>query len=295
MDLKNVGIFVRVADRKSFTLAARDLRLSPSSVSKHIQELESELGVTLLVRSTRKLSLTEAGEAFFARCTQAVADLDQAQSTISSLFGRPAGTLRVSAAWGFGETVITPLIPEFLAENPDLRLSLKLNAERVNLVEEGMDVVIRAGPELDTRLDYRDLAPIAHRICATPDFFRRHGKPQAPRELERFNCLTHPLYSSKEWGFRDGGRDIAVRVNGSYEVNSSGALRQAALAGLGIARMPTYIVRDDIAAGRLEAIFEDRLLSTQTMRAFFARTKHLPAKIPVFLDFLDRRITQANG
>ena len=295
MDLNNVGIFLRVAERKSFTLAARDLRLSPSSVSKHIQELENELGATLLVRSTRRLSLTEAGEAFYERCTSAISALDQAQSAISSLYGRPAGTLRVSAALGFGETVITPLIPLFLAENPDLRLSLKLNAERVNLVEEGMDVVIRAGPELDTRLEYRELVPIAHQICATPDFFRRHGKPAHPRDLERFNCLTHPIYAAKIWHFQEKGREIAVRVNGCYEVNSSEALRKAALAALGIVRAPAYIVREDLAAGRLVAIFQEMAVSTQIMRAFYARAKHLPAKIPVFLDFLDRKIRQANG
>jgi DNA-binding transcriptional LysR family regulator len=294
MDLNNVGIFLRVAERKSFTLAARDLRLSPSSVSKHIQELENELGATLLVRSTRRLSLTEAGEAFYERCTSAIGELDQAQSAISSLYGQPAGTLRVSAALGFGETVITPLIPHFLAENPNLRLSLKLNAERVNLVEEGMDVVIRAGPELDTRLEYRELVPIAHRICASPAFLEQHGRPEHPRDLERFNCLTHPVYAAKIWNFQEGGRDLAVRVNGCYEVNSSEALRKAALAGLGIVRIPGYIVHDDLAAGRLVALFEASTVTTQMMRAFYARAKHLPAKIPVFLDFLDRKIRQAN-
>src|SRR5258706_12989634 len=177
-------------------------------------------------------------------------EFDRAQSDIASLYGRPAGTLRVSAALGFGETVITPLIPHFLAENPDLRLSLKLNAERVNLVEEGMDVVIRAGPELDTRLEFRELVPIAHRICAAPGFFQRHGMPKHPRELERFNCLTHPIYAAKLWHFHEEGREIAVRVNGCYEVNSSDALRKAALAGLGIVRAPAYIVREDLEAGR---------------------------------------------
>ena len=295
MDLNNVGIFLRVAERKSFTLAARDLRLSPSSVSKHIQELENELGATLLVRSTRRLSLTEAGEAFYERCTSAIHELDQAQSAISSLYGRPAGTLRVSVALGFGETVLTPLIPDFLAENPDLRLSLKLNAERVNLVEEGMDVVIRAGPELDTRLEFRELVPIAHRICASPSFLKQHGTPAHPRELERFNCLTNPVFAAKIWNFQEEGRDIAVRVNGCYEVNSSQALRVAALAGLGVARIPTYIIRDDLKAGRLVPLFEASTVTTQVMRAFYARSKHLPAKIPVFLDFLDRKIRHGNG
>jgi DNA-binding transcriptional LysR family regulator len=289
-DLNSIAIFTRVAERKSFTLAARDLRMSPSAVSKHISELEQRLGVTLLIRSTRKFSLTEAGEAFLDRCSRAMAELSDAVASVSDLYRTPRGTLRLSAAWGFAEAVLTPIIHEFIEQHPELRVELTMNVLPVNLVEAGMDVVIRSGGMVDSSLSFRELGPVRYVICGSPDFFARHGKPERPKDLEHYNCLNHAIYSAKEWWFTENGRDIAVRVHGNYEANSSEALREAAVNGLGLARLPDYVADKDVRAGRLETVFAGRTTSKQVMRAFFHQGRAIPAKTTVFLDFLERRI-----
>lgn len=289
-DLNSIAIFTKVAERKSFTHAARDLRLSPSAVSKHISELEQRLGVTLLVRSTRKFSLTEAGDAFLQRCLRAMAELEEAVSSVTDLYHSPRGTLRVSAAWGFAEAVLTPIIHEFIEQHPELRVELTMNVLPINLVEAGMDVVIRSGKLVDSSLSFHELGQVRYVICGSPEFFARNGKPDRPKDLEHYNCLTHAIYSSKEWWFHENGRDIPVRVHGNYEANSSEALREAALNGLGLARLPDYVADKDVRAGRLETVFAGMTQSKQVMRAFFHRGKTMPAKTTVFLDFLACRI-----
>lgn len=290
-DLNSIAIFTKVAERKSFSLAARDLRMSPSAVSKHISELEQRLGVTLLIRSTRKFSLTEAGEAFLERCARAIGELDEAVETVSDLYHTPRGTLRISVAWGFAESVLTQIIHEFIEQHPELRVELTMNVLPVNLVEAGMDVVIRSGGSVvDSSLSYRELGQVRYVICGSPDFFARHGRPGRPQDLEHFNCLTHAIYSSKEWWFTENGRDVSVRVHGNYEANSSDALREAAVNGLGLARLPDYVADQDVRAGRLETVFAGRTRSRQVMRAFFHGGKTMPAKTRVFLEFLERRI-----
>lgn len=294
-DLNSIAIFTRVAELKSFTLAARELRLSPSAVSKHISELERRLGATLLVRSTRKFSLTEAGNAFLERCKHAMLELNEAMASVSDLHSRPRGTLRVSVAWGFAEAMLTPLVHEFIEQHPELRVELTMSVLPINLVEAGMDVVIRSGRLVDASLRSRELGPVRYLICGSAAFFARHGRPVHPRDLERYNCLTHSIYSPKEWWFTENGRDIAVRVQGNYQANSSEALRQAAVNGLGIARLPDYVAQRDVENGRLEAVFVGMVKSKQVMRAFFHRARRMPAKTKVFLDFLEQRIKSPSG
>lgn len=292
MDLNDIGIFVRVAERKSFTLAARDLRVSPSVVSKHVADLERRLRVTLLVRSTRSVSLTEAGEEYFQRCTKALAQLSEADSAIGDRFGQPSGTLKVSVSLGAPERVVAPLIPRFLSENPELRFSLSLHVPPINLVAAGIDVVIGSGLSVDSSLDHRDLMPVKHVICAAPSFLKKHGTPAQPEDLARFNCLTHSMFSSKEWIFEDSRRDVAVKVSGNYESNYSETLREAAIQGMGVIRIPLHLVEDDLAAGRLQAIFAVGAKTNQSIRAFFPRVKVLPAKTQLFLAFLERHLSE---
>lgn len=293
MNLNNIEIFIQVAERGNFTQAGRALSLSPSVVSRRIYELEQSLGAALFVRSTRKVSLTEAGEVFLERCTQALSELTEAESVVNNLYGKPAGTLKVSVVWGFGETMVVPLVPDFLKSHPDIRLRLTMNVTPVNLVEAGFDIAIRSGTVLDeASYDYCDLAHVQHLICASPKYFKEHGTPAHPRELGRFNCLTHALYATKEWWFREGAQDFSVRAQGSFEANSSEALRVAAVAGLGIARLPTYVAARDIAAGGLQVIFREITVSHEKMRAFYPRSEYVPAKVPVFLDFLKAEIAK---
>jgi DNA-binding transcriptional LysR family regulator len=292
-DLNSISVFAKVAEKRSFSLAARELRISASAVSRHVSELEERLGVTLLLRSTRTLSLTEAGQIFLDSSVQALSDLKAAMENVGDVYSKPRGTLRVSVAGGFGESVLTSLIHEFIVYHPELRVELNINNTPVNLVEAGLDVVIRSGRVIDTTLGFRELVPIDYRICATPRFFAKNGKPKRVKDLENYNCLTHSIYSTKEWRFTESGQDVAVRVRGNYEANSSEALRKAALNGLGIARIPDYVARNDIKAGRLESVFDGMSNSKQAMRAFYPKTKKMPAKIAVFLDFLERRVKPA--
>jgi DNA-binding transcriptional LysR family regulator len=293
MNLNNIEIFVQVAEKGTFTDAARALSLSPSVVSRRIQDLEQSLGATLFARSTRQMSLTEAGEAFYERCTRAISDLNDAESVVNNLYGKPSGTLRVSAVWAFAETVVLPLIPEFLRRYPDVRVKLTMNVVPVNLVEAGMDVVIRSGTVADEAgYAHCDLAAVQHLICGSPDYFAQFGTPSHPRDLAQFNCLTHDFYASKEWWFKDADHDISVRVQGSFQANNSEALRVAAVSGIGIVRLPTYVAAKDIAAGKLQVIFREYTVPHEKMRAFYARSEYVPSKIPVFLEFLKTEIAE---
>jgi DNA-binding transcriptional LysR family regulator len=239
------------------------------------------------------MSLTEAGEAFYERCTRAISDLNDAESVVNNLYGKPSGTLRVSAVWAFAENVVLPLIPDFLRRYPDLRVKLTMNVVPVNLVEAGMDVVIRSGTVADEAgYAHCDLASAHHLICGSPAYFRQFGTPAHPRDLVNFNCLTHDFYASKEWWFKDSDRDISVRVQGSFQANNSEALRVAAVSGIGIARLPTYVAGKDIAAGNLQVIFREFTVPHEKMRAFYARSEYVPSKIPVFLEFLKNEISE---
>ncbi|HEY4136002.1 MAG TPA: LysR substrate-binding domain-containing protein [Alphaproteobacteria bacterium] len=291
MNLRNVEVFVQVAEHGNFTAAARALALSPSVISRRIHELEQSLGATLFFKSTRKMSLTDAGEAFYKSCTRALADLHDGESLVNNLYGKPSGTLRVSSVWGFAETVIVPLIPKFLTLYPDLRLKFMMTAMPINLIETGTDIVIRNGRVMDeSSYEHCDIAPVQHLICASPEFFKKHGTPAEPKDISRFNCITHTLYASKEWWFKGTPKDYCLSVRGSLEINNSEALRVAAVSGLGIARLPIYVAAKDIAAGRLQAIFKEITVSRETMQAFYARSEYVPTKIPAFLDFLKQEI-----
>jgi DNA-binding transcriptional LysR family regulator len=289
-DLNSINIFAKVAEKMSFSLAAKELRLSTSAVSRHIRELEERLGVTLLVRSTRKLSLTEAGQKLLDSSAHALADLKAAMENAADTDDKPRGRLRINVTSGFGEAILVALIHEFIALHPELRVELNVNNTPVNLVEAGLDVVIRSGRVIDNSLGFRELLPIEYRICASPKFFARHGRPKRVKDLEKYNCLTHSIYSAKEWRFSEGGRSVSVRVQGNLDTNSTEALRQAALNHLGITRIPEYVVHNDIKAGRLESVFDGMSRTRQGIRAFYPRTKKVPAKITVFLDFLEDRV-----
>jgi DNA-binding transcriptional LysR family regulator len=292
-DLNSISIFTKVAEKMSFSLAAKELRLSTSAASRHIRELEERLGVTLLVRSTRKLSLTEAGQKFLDSSVQAIADLRAAMETAADAYDKPRGRLRINVTSGFGESILITLIHEFIAMHPDLRVELNVSNTPVNLVEAGLDVVIRSGRVIDNSLGFRELLPIEYRICASPKFFARHGKPKRVKDLEKYNCLTHSIYSAKEWRFSEGGRSVAVRVHGNLDTNSAEALRLAAINDLGITRIPEYVVHNDIEAGRLVSVFDGMSRTRQGIRAFYPKAKKLPAKITVFLDFLERRVKRS--
>jgi DNA-binding transcriptional LysR family regulator len=289
-DLNKIQTFVCVAEERSFSLAARRLHMTPSAVSKQITDLEAKLGLTLLTRSTRGVSLTEAGAKLFEQGAQALEDLHAAVGAARDLQGAPQGVLRLHVVTGYAQWVLARLLPRFLARYPTLQLEVTTSTPAASLVKARADLVISGKTLPDPGVAYRDLGPVPYVVCAAPDYFRRHGKPMRPEELAKHNCLIHTVFAPKAWPFSVGSRNISVRVRGNLSSSSSEVLLQVALQGGGIARLADYTVADELAAGRLEPIFDGMTRTIHHMRAYFPAGRDLPAKTTAFLEFLETEL-----
>lgn len=289
-----INLFVRVAETGSFSAAASQLGMSKSAASKKISALEEKLGARLINRTTRRLNLTEVGTAFYERARRILAELEEAEQAVTHLVAEPRGTLRVNAPMTFGIGPLASALAGFMAEYPELTVSLDLNDRRVDLIEEGYDVAIRIAELGDSSLIARKIAPIRRVICASPDYWDRCGRPRTPAQLADHNCLVYTyLETPSEWRFRDRDETLSVRVGGSFLANNGEAIRAATLAGLGVCQSPTFTVGEDIRAGRLTTVldeFEDKSLAAY---AVYPHRKHLSAKVRVFVDFLARQFGPA--
>jgi DNA-binding transcriptional LysR family regulator len=285
--LSKLNTFVRVAEHKSFTRAARDLHMTPSAVSKHIHELESSIGVSLLNRSTRGVVLTEVGQEFFHHCREILGHLDEAVTTAQNLHLRPQGTLRIHVVAGYAQWILAPIIPAFMDRYPGLQVEVSTETPALSLVEAGVDVVVSGKSSPDPGVVHRELGLVEYVICATPAYFKKHGTPQHPRDLAHHNCLVHTLFAPKEWPFKGTPRDTTIKVKGTFQSNSSEVLTQVALGNLGIVRLPFYTVAAELKSGRLKSIFDGMTRSPQHMRVYYPATKYLPAKTTAFIEFLE--------
>lgn len=288
MDLPSQMIlFARVVESGSFSAAARVLNQSPSAVSRQIGHLEDRIGVRLLNRSQSGISLTEEGRAFHERCTLVAADVAEAEDFLSGMGGPPRGTLRVVATVAFGKAQLLPMLPGFLESYPDLRLSLELTDRPVDLAAEDVDVAIRFTEQIvDPNVIARKLARNRRVICAAPAYLDRHGTPKTPRELAHHNCLRLAMVSRwNDWGLGDAASDMP-EVTGNFEANSADAIYHAALAGLGIARLSTYLVQQDLQSGRLVRVLPDYTQDDSNIMAIYAERRNLAPKIRVFIDYL---------
>jgi DNA-binding transcriptional LysR family regulator len=292
-ELNKLNTFVRVAEHLSFTKAARDLRMTPSAVSKHVLELEAKLGFALLNRSTHGVALTEVGETLFKRCSNVLGLLDSAVTDARNLQRAPHGTLRIHAAKGYAHWILAPLLPVFLRRYPDLRVELSTEAPATGHVEAGFDIAVSAKALPDTGLVRRDIGVVPYVVCASPEYFRAHGTPKRPRDLQNHNCLVSTCFAPKEWPFKASPRNNVVRVKGTFCSDNAAVLSQLALAGIGIVRLPRYTVEEELASGRLQTIFEGATLSRQTMHVYYSASKNLPAKTTLFVDFLRSAVTPA--
>lgn len=285
-----IPIFVAVVEAGSFSAAAERLGLTKSAVSKRIQLLEAGLNVRLLQRTTRSLSLTEAGERYYDRARGALALANEAEEVAAGLQGRPQGLLRVAAPMVFGRLHLSPLVAEFLRRYPDIQLDMAMDDRMVDLVEGGYDLAVRIGNLPDNRMVARRLAPCRVVVCASPDYLAAHGTPQHPSELAGLNCIHYSYYrGGASWVFSGPDGEIRVQPRGNYQVNNSEARRDALLAGLGICEMPTFIVGPDLAAGRLAAVLSDYPLPAHAIHAVYPQ-RRLPAKARAFIDFLDEKL-----
>ena len=286
-----MAVFAYVVEEKSFSAAARRLKLSKSLVSKHISQLERSVGARLLNRTTRALSLTEAGSVFYQHCARIIEELEEAKLAVSRLQAVPRGILRISTPVAFGRLHVAPALPEFLAAHPELKIEMVATNRFVDLAEEGFDVVVRIVDTPAPNVVARKLAPVHRRICATPGYFARHGIPRTPKDLEKHNCLTYTYLSPPDtWRLRGPEGEISVRATGDLRLNDDDALAEAVLGGLGIALLPTFIIGKDIQAGRLQVVLSDYVPLEQHVYALYLPNRHLSAKVRAFIDFFAERI-----
>jgi DNA-binding transcriptional LysR family regulator len=286
-DLNKLSTFVRVADRRSFTKAARDLRTTPSVVSKHISELEDMLGFSLLCRSTHGVALTEVGERFFKNCLTALEGLEDFVITARNTQIGPYGTLRIQATSGFARWLIAPLMPAFMGRYPHLRIELVDEGVTQDPVDYGCDVIISSRKPNGPGLVGRDIGTLEHIICASPSYLRQYGQPQRPHELRDHKCIVDSPFAAKEWWFKDDTGEVSIEVRGTFCSNSPAVRAQLAMEGIGIARVPHYTVRSDLVKGTLKSILGGVALSRERIGVYYSRTKHLPAKTTAFVEFVE--------
>lgn len=288
--LESLRVFVRVVELGSITSGGRDLRLSPAVASNRIKDLETRFGVRLLNRTTRKLSMTDAGRAFYERVRPILAEVADLELSLQAEGQAPSGRLRVSAPVSFGILHLGPAIAEYLLRYPDVIIDLDLNDRVVDLVEDGYDVAVRIGPLQDSSLVARPLAPQQLLVCAAPAYLARHGVPQTPDDLKQHRCL-HYAYAStgNEWHFEKDGVTHLVRVNAALRANNGDVLRTAALAGHGVILQPEFLVGEDVRAGRLTALLQDYAHTPISMYAAYPHRRFLSPKVRSFVEHLEER------
>jgi DNA-binding transcriptional LysR family regulator len=289
--LTGMQVFVRVAAQGSLSAAARSLGLSQTMVTKHIAAMENRLGVKLLHRSTRRLTLTEAGRAFLDSCERILVEIDEAEASVSADRVEARGTLRLNVPLTFGYREIAPALAEFSALHPAVTVELGLNDRYVELVEEGWDLAVRIGRLKDSALVARKLAPCRMAVCASSAYLDRHGMPNGLDDLPSHNCLGYTLPSAigaGRWAFgRDG--DEVVEVAGNLRANNGDALLAAAKSGQGLIYQPTFLVGDALRDGELVRVLEDVPTYELGVYAVLPPGRHAPAKVRTFVDFLARR------
>ncbi len=285
-------IFSRVVEAGSFSAAGRQLGAAPSSVSRQINELENDLGARLFHRTTRKLSLTEAGQLYYERASRILIDVDEAKLALSEIGGAPSGILRVTVAASLARLHIMPALADFQSTFPAVKVAVSVTDRMVDLVQEGFDLAIRVGRPRDSSLVARKIGSGRRIVCASPAYLKKAGTPQVPADLANHNCLTfrtHP--GSNVWSFRLGRGTLNVRVSGSLFADDGESLVAAAMAGLGLILLPAWLVGVELGEGRLlEVLPEFQIIPKDTpLYALYPHQRHLPPKVRVFIDFLVER------
>ncbi|MCZ8074628.1 MAG: LysR family transcriptional regulator [Paucibacter sp.] len=286
--LKQIESFVSVATKGSLTAAAQLEGVAPAVMGRRIDALEARLGVKLLLRTTRRLSLTHEGSAFLEDCQRLLAEFNSAEASVSAGGVKASGHLRITAPAGFGRRHVAPLLPEFLASHPDVSVSLNLSDRVVDIAAEGFDCAVRVGDLPDSSLISVRLADNRRLCVGTPAYLKRAGVPQHPSELGRHACLTLSSDASQTrgWAFAIDGAVQHLRPNGRLDCSDGQVLHDWCLAGLGLAWRSTWEVEGDIAAGRLVSVLDDFAAPPNGIYALFPQAKHLPLRVRLWIDFL---------
>ena len=286
--LVGMRAFARVVESKNFAEAARRLKLSPAMVTKHIQNLEQRIGTRLLNRTPRQLSLTEAGAAYYERCVNLLAEIEDAEAEAGAFSRLPRGRLRISAAVDFGATELRPLVQKFMHEYPDISVDLALTNRFVDLVEEEFDLAVRiVTRRLHPSLVARKLAVSRFVVCASPAYLRRAGTPKIPDDLQAHRWLNYSEAPTRdEWRLTRDGKSKKVNIAHGLRSNHNHLLCDAAVDGAGICIQPTFNVWRHIATGRLKTVLNDWSIGELGIHVVFPNRKFLPAKTRLFIDFL---------
>ncbi len=285
--LTSMNVFVRVAKAGSFAGGARELGISRAMATKHIMQLEGSLGTRLFNRTTRSLSLTDVGASYLERCQQVLLDVEEMESAVTHLQTEPRGVLKISAPPVIGASHITRAISQFLKIHSDLTVDLILQSSPGDLIDEGIDVAIYLGVLDDTSMVARKLASSSMVVCASPDYLARHGVPKTPEDLLEHSCLVNWASSPRnKWQFKNESGHTIITVSGRMQANVADAIRVAAIDGLGLVMLASYVVGRDIEKGKLKAVLENYTLPPLDIHAVYPHRKYLSAKVRRFLDFL---------
>ena len=286
--VSELAFFTLLARASSLSAAARELAITPPAVSKRLMLIEQRLGVRLMNRSTRRLSLTAEGETYLARARDILDAIRDMEESVSGGAGDTRGLLRVNATLGFGRTVIAPLISMFAARHPDVEVQLQLSDRAIDLVEDAYDLGIRFGELPDTRVNARKILSNRRLMCASPAYIKRHGAPQSPEELAQHRCILHrqndDAYAS--WRLHKGRKQVTVKVRGAVSSNDGDVVLGWALDGHGILQRSEWDLAKYLDSGRLQLVLPDYALPPADLYAYYPSRRHLPARVRALIDFL---------
>lgn len=288
-DLRTLAIFVKVAERLSFVGAAADLGITQSGVSNAISRLEDQIGTRLLARTTRRVSLTEDGAAFFERCRQALAEIEEAELVLKDTQLKPSGNLRIDMPVSFGRLKVLPLLGTFQAQYPDIKLRVTFNNRYIDLVEEGVDLCLRLGQLQDSSLIARRLTGTQFSVVGAPDYFAKHSRPKLIEDLAAHDCLAFTSLETRlarPWRFIDGSVEKTFTPRGTMSFSDGAAVCDAAISGYGLAQLQGYFADDLIASGTLVAVLEKFEPGLEPVWLVYPQTRHLSPKVRVFVDFM---------
>jgi DNA-binding transcriptional LysR family regulator len=286
--LNAMRTFRRVVELGSFTAAARGLSLSKAAVSKQVGELESHLGATLIHRTTRRLSVTEVGNAYFERAVRLLDEFEAAEAEVRHLQAEPTGSLKLSVPNAFSVTQLAATLNDLAARYPKLRLSIEASDRFVDLIEEGYDAAIRIRTELpDSSLIARRLCTIPRYVCASPKYLKKFGEPKKPEDLKQHNCIIYTQSPSPfDWGFRTPQGRKTVRVSGTFQSNHGMLLMEPLLAGRGIAMLPIFTIEEPLSKGKVKRLLADFPTDAVSLHVVYPQNRHLSPKVRIFVDLM---------
>ena len=287
--------FARVAELGGFAKAGHSLQLSKTTVSDLVRSLEARLGVRLLQRTTRRVSVTADGAAFYERCARILADLEEAEASVMKARVAPKGRLRVDMPGAFARLFVIPALPQFLARYPDLRLELGTGLRPVHLLEEGVDCVVRIGEQPDSSLIARRIGTLSFIYCASPEYLREHGVPLMPEDLSAHRCVTFMSNLTGrvlDWEFVRDGRKVELTLDGVLAVNDSDAYVIAGVMSLGIVKVADYVARPYLESGRLTQVLTDWTAEQLPISVMYPQNRHLSANVRIFAEWVGELISQ---